>query len=336
MNRKLITSKALNWPEINDETSSRFLACIENELVKYPSIKRAKNPPKKQREALKKQVNDAVENQNSEEKLKSIAIKSHFLFGINSITRYIENLDKKTKKILCIFVCRSCKPLRILTQHLLMMCSQMKLKAGCLNNLSSKISSLFNINRASAIAILDSDYENMSLFLNEIKLQILPLLPDLDNPIVEGDDVYLKEELIDQTIEDTDKMEVNEKSLNEIFVFNEVIEKNEVKSNLDFLSFGDDTSNASGEKKSNLTSFNDKNFLNTSNESFIISSVDEQHERYFIKESNSKKRSIEFKQFDISIKYANKEKSKEKNILKNKLAEIKSKKKQKNCKNKKK
>ena len=45
---------------------------------------------------------------------------------------------------------------------------------------------------------------------------------------------------------------------------------------------------------------------------------------------NNKRSHVEFKQFGMTIRLANKEKSKEKNNLKNKLAEIKNKKKQKN------
>ena len=337
MNRKLITSKGLNWPEISEEASSSMISCLENELTKYPSIKRIKNPPKKLREKLKKEPAGIVDN--NEEKLKSNVIKSHFLFGINSITRYIEDVEKKSKSILCVLVCKSSKPLRILTQHLLIMCSQKQIKAGCVNDLSSKMSNLFNINRASAIAILESDNEVVSSLLNQVKLNVLPSLPHIENPILKYDhEMDLKEKLVDQGLDkDFEMVENFVESIDHIFVFKEGdIKKEEKSTSLDFLSFATDFSNESldaeeDKTKNNLTSFNDKKFMLFKSKSTIDDNEDEENnltrsdknERYF----STKPSAVEFKQFDISIKLANKEKSKQKNGLKNKLAELKNKKK---------
>jgi hypothetical protein len=325
MNRKLITSDNLNWPEIDEESSSKILSCLEVHLIKYPNIKRVKNPPKKQREKLKKKL-DPISNDN-EDNLKSIIIKSHFLFGINSITRYIESLDTKSKSILCVLVCRSCKPLRILTQHLMIMCSQKNIKAGCIYNLSSKISSLFNINRASAIAVLDSNDENVFSLLNDFKSNALFLLPDLVNPILKVNDEILNEDLVTVNIEAVEP-DAKIKSLNDIFSFStERDDKVEQKNTLDFMSFGDFVDN-NDNNENILTNFNDKNFILFNDN--VCMSVDAEDAgslgRYFKNDNKNKKRSVEFKQFDISIKYANKEKSKQKNILKTKLASIKAKK----------
>jgi hypothetical protein len=317
MNKKLITSTALNWPDIDDETSLKIISCLENELVKYPILKRAKNPPKKLREKLK---SERVEK-TDEEKL----IKSHFLFGINSITRYIENIDANSKQILCVLVCRSCRPLRILTQHLIVMCSQKQISAGCVNNLSNKISNLFNLNRASAIAILESDFEIVRELVNQVKSSILPLLSPIENPILKYDhEIELEEEFIDKRIDDVDQ-DNQIKSFNEIFVF----DKKEKKNDDDFLSFGAQFVEINSVKKRNITFFNDKSFISFNN-SINIDNYDEEKQ-----ELSSKRSHVEFKQFGMTIRLANKEKSKEKNKLKNKLAEIKNKKKQKSYQNKK-
>lgn len=368
MNRKLITSDKLNWPHVDELISNQILKYIENQLSKYPSIKRVKNPSKKQREKLKqlKSVEETGKNNKNGENDENIeiskSIKKHFIFGINSVTRCLENSGQN---IMCVLVCRStCKPLRLLTQHLLIMCSQKQIKAACIYNMSNVISKLFNINRVSAVAILDQTNDTnivVNSILNEFKTNILDLLPDLVDPFVNNaqtllldDEVKLENDEIEKESVECEETITKFKHINDIFSFktkpSKLIESKPKFENYDFMSFNereeDNDADISNENTGTLTNFNDKHFILLDEsviqkrDDVIMAENDTQFgvkkQRYYneimpTKENtkSKKKQTLQFKQFDISIKKANKIKSKERNRLKNDLLSKKTKKQQK-------
>jgi hypothetical protein len=307
MNRKLITSKDLIWPDINEKTSEKILQCIQNELANYPEIQRPKTLPKRQREEIKKR--QSIANEPIDGNTTNLnSLKYHFLNGINTITRYLEkpeNLDK----ILCILVCKSTK--RILVQHLLFISSQHQIKAGCIANLSNVLPKLFNIKTTSAIAIRKCYDDKYRRTFDRFESTILPLLPSIENPFesynckqIELDNApaHVQNEDMDVDVSNPKK---RFKTIDDIFV-TKVPEQTEIrpfKQSFEFISF-DTSANV------NMQKFDEKNFIlfkNAGTEPTFVhandSSQDEcfQGSRYFEDKADLRY----FKQFDIVNRKSN-------------------------------
>jgi hypothetical protein len=305
MNRKLITSKDLLWPDIDEKTSETIVRCIEEELAKYPEIKRPKTLPKRQREHIKKQKLESSDDKEKTDEQTVDNYKFHFLNGINTITRFLEkpeNLDK----ILCILVCKSCK--RILIQHLLFISSQHNIKAGCVANLSKVLPKLFNIKTLSAVAIrkcYDVKYRQTQ---DKFEKVILPLLPNIENPfgmISEANGDFVPEQrpaMLEKYSLEVDEKPVEKrfKTINDIFVMkvDDQVETRPFKQSFEFISFSKEAS-----VDTDLPRFNEKNFIlyaqsadTDDNRTIDDESQDEgAGGRYFEKRADG----VVFKQFNI-------------------------------------
>jgi hypothetical protein len=309
MNRMLITSKDLVWPDIDGRTSETILHCIEGELIKYPEIKRPKTLPKKQREKIKKMKSETVDviaRTESADDTNTNNFKYHFLNGINTITRFLEkpeNLDK----IMCILVCKSCK--RILVQHLLFICSQNNIKAGCVSDLSKTLPKFFNIKTISAIAIRKCYDESFRQTFAKFENIILPLLPNLNNLFgsKKAENENEKSENFEKELMDIDEMQPKKKfkTISDIFIMktDQAAEIRSFEQSLQFISFNEEANL----QKTNLQRFNEKNFILYA-EGIVTenqNSIDEQDDcigiRYFEKSSEN----LDFKKFDIAYRKPN-------------------------------
>lgn len=180
MNRKSIINENLEWPEINEQNSQNIIKFLGDFFAKESGLRRKKTMPKKLRKLKNKTK--------AENKLDfGLFIKSRIKIGINSISKSIE---KNPSSLAFVLVCRSCKPLTVLTRHIQVMCSISNISAGCVHNLNS-LAKIFNIKTVSALGILrntelnfePNEHEKLfSDFLNDIQKYIIPLLPPLKNP----------------------------------------------------------------------------------------------------------------------------------------------------------
>lgn len=171
MNRKQIVNELFSWPEITEAESARIVASIVNHLKKYPELKRNKTPPKAIREKLK--ASGALKQPVKSE------IKDCIKLGINSVTKSLEQNPTQVKFVL---VCRSCKPLVVLTRHLQVMCSYNNIPAGCVYTLSESLSKLFNIKAVGALAFCDSGLNESARLSEAFKSEIIPLIKPITNP----------------------------------------------------------------------------------------------------------------------------------------------------------
>ncbi|RNA32587.1 ribonuclease P subunit p38 [Brachionus plicatilis] len=180
MHRKIIVNENFVWPEINEQNCELIVKFLENFFAKEPNLRRKKTLPKKMRK-----MNDTPKPATKADF--GLYIKSKIKIGINSISKAME---KSPTNFALVLVCKSCKPLTVLTRHIQVMCSMSKTPAGCVNNLNS-LSKVFNIKTVSALAIckatetkLESNqsYERLfNIFLEEIQNILVPLLSPLKN-----------------------------------------------------------------------------------------------------------------------------------------------------------
>lgn len=332
MNRKLITNDRLLWPELsNTEHHEKILNCIETQLQNYPQLKRCRNPPKKERTKFKQQQQERLISDDNKIDETTQRLKKHFLFGINTITRYLEKLEAgKESKVLCLFVCKSCKPLAILTRHLLIMCAQRGIKAACLIGLSNRLSKIFNMKRTSAFVILNESKDGLcnEPFRNMFQAfesEIIPLIPQLKNPFLEEKIVI--EEVVSNK-EDGSGSEVVEKvpkrSIEDILVFkkeNETVTKKFIGS--DFFSFNSKEQSL----RKNSIPFDSKNFIFNENDELASELESEETfdsllpskkrqktsaPRYF-KHDGQPRKSLQFIEFDIVNRVSKRPKKDKKN-----------------------
>jgi len=175
MNRKLIVSEQLNWPQLALTENESILKIIEDFIKRYTALKREKTLPKKIRKEKPTKICSPFE----------VFIKSHIRLGINSITKELESDPTNVRFLI---VCRSCKP--ILTKHLYIMSSQSNVKAGCVDGLSQRLAKILNIKTVSAFAVChanpDSLKDEMHIgaekILSELSFQLIKNLTDIQNP----------------------------------------------------------------------------------------------------------------------------------------------------------
>jgi len=267
MNRKLITNERLLWPELSSsDDHEKILNCLETQLQNFPQIKRRKNPPKKERLKIKQQQQQLASEDNKIDETTQ-RLRKHFLFGINTVTRYLEKLETGTEsKVLCLFVCKSCKPLAILTRHLLIMCAQRGIKAACIIGLSQRITKIFNMKRTSAFVILNESKDGLANepFVNMFQAfesEILPLIPQLKNPLFE-------EKIIVEDISANKEMAAScevvemapKRTVDDLLVFKEESEATGRKlTSADFFSFSDHSKEQI--LKKNSIAFDSENFI---------------------------------------------------------------------------
>lgn len=187
MNRKQIVNESLQWPEIDESTSNRIIDVLESSLKNYPGLKRKKNPPKRFRKNKPKsnQEKNKIDDENEEDSMAS-QLKSHIRIGINAITK---SLEREPEKIMFVLVCRSCKPLAVLTRHIQLMCAMSNIPAGCIHSLTTRLKSQLNINTISALLVFkqtETDQDAIRKLLNDWSSQIPPLFPKLNNPFTEN------------------------------------------------------------------------------------------------------------------------------------------------------
>lgn len=181
MNRKLLVNDLLSWSDLNETENQRIITLIESQFKSYADVKRKKTLPKKIRLENKKN--------NQLNKIETIGstLKNHLRFGINSITK---ELEKDPNNLLFVLVCKSCKP--ILTRHIQVMCAKSSIPAGCVKDLSDKLSKFFNLKTVSALAvtkrILNKSDETSDLLtqskeiIKDLALKIVPILPVVKDP----------------------------------------------------------------------------------------------------------------------------------------------------------
>jgi hypothetical protein len=213
MNRKLVANELFAWPEINEDNSKKIVQSLINQLKKYPEIKRKKTPPKHIRQKLKKENEEAKKltdntlkhtNETNQNQFVNF-LKKHLICGINIVTKHLE---KNPKQIQFVLVCRSCKPLIVLTRHLQVMCAQHGIPAGCVHSLSDSLSKLLNLKTVGAFALcsgldetkqIQEFNEKLVTILSDLNRNLVPLLPPLKNPFTSVIKVTKIEEIeIDQ------------------------------------------------------------------------------------------------------------------------------------------
>lgn len=198
MNRKQIVNENLQWPEIDETQSVRILDALESHLKRYPELKRPKNPPKKVR--LRRQQNKNKSKEGDEEmsekparaeiRPEAEAIKKRLRIGINVVTK---TLEREPDNVMFVLVCRSCRPLGVLTRHVQVMCAMQGIPAGCVHNLSSRLERVLNIGsirallvRKSLLVVQPTTGEVDESILKDWRERIVPLLPVLKNPFGES------------------------------------------------------------------------------------------------------------------------------------------------------
>ena len=147
MNRKLLFNKQQDWIDLNAADNETILSSIENQLELYSSLKRARTLPKNLRTKAEN-LSESVTIPYDKNKAIGLLLKKNLKFGINTITK---ELEKNSNSLGFVLVCRSCKP--ILTRHLNIMCAQSKVPAGCVKDLSLRLSKFFNLKTVSALAV---------------------------------------------------------------------------------------------------------------------------------------------------------------------------------------
>ena len=181
MNRKLLVNDQLDWSAISQTDNETILKAVEKQLEKFQSIRRQKTLTKKQR--LKTKNTARVDPPKVE-----VLMKKHILIGINSITKELEINPQNVRFLL---VCKSCKP--ILTRHLYIMCSQSNVIGGCVQDLSTRLSKIFNLKTVSAFAICkqtsfgETEYEasvveEVEKVMAKLSCQITQIMPMIKKP----------------------------------------------------------------------------------------------------------------------------------------------------------
>ena len=307
MNKKLIINENLNWPLLDETASKKILEIIESNLKLYQStIKRKKTPPKHLRakkETIQVEESKHVVNEKSESIEPGILLKQRLRLGINAVTKTLETEPNIVKFVL---VCRSCVPLKLLTRHLYIMCAQLNVPAGCVNNMSKYLASFLNIKSISAFAICEESlvkykeknkqFEKescaISILLNEISDEIKKNLKPLENPL--SSKICLSKELIENT-----KLLKLEEFSNESDSNMPAIEmtdaKNEVTTDPEKCEeFGSDFISFDTEEASEEISFNSSNFIlfNDDYENIEDSAImgDKQFENYPSFDRNRKRK----------------------------------------------
>lgn len=186
MNRKSIVNENFLWPEINEQNSTIIVKFLEEFFAKEPNLKRKNSLPKKARKL--KDKNKATNKLDF-----GLFIKKNIKIGINSISKALE---KNPCNLALVLVCKSCKPLSVLTRHIHVMCSITKTPAGCVYNLN-QLSKVFNIKTVSALAICkttETKFEEngqfiklFNIFLDQFQQNILPYLIHINNPFTSID-----------------------------------------------------------------------------------------------------------------------------------------------------
>lgn len=191
--RKQIVNENLQWPEIEEKTSEQVLEMLETHLRKHPDLRRRKNPPKKIRNKKKtkpqeeKSIEESKEKQNKREiSVEAESIKRRIRIGINVITK---TLEREPANVAFVLVCRSCKPLAVLTRHIQLMCAMEGVPAGCVHNLSTRLQKILNIGSVRALLVRKTDEkaatqpnETIESMFTEWSRRVPPLLPALKNP----------------------------------------------------------------------------------------------------------------------------------------------------------
>ncbi|CAF0794688.1 unnamed protein product [Brachionus calyciflorus] len=254
MNRKLIVNENLGWPDINEADSKKIVEFFESFLKANQSLRRKKTLPKKLR--LKKEAENAVNDKKSDDFGKYF--KKYIKIGINSITK---TLETNPNSLAIVLICRSCKPLTVLTRHIQVMCSISNVSAGCVHNLNN-LSKILNIKTVTAFGICkNNELESNSIykkthddFLNELDQKVVNLLPQLKNPFTSND--YLNPTFL--CIEDVNN-ELNKVDLNE------EIDRMPKFSNREWSNaqenFGSDFISIDKSLKKSFTNFDDDNFI---------------------------------------------------------------------------
>lgn len=344
MNKKLIINENLNWPLLDETASKKILETIESNLKLYQStIKRKKTPPKHLRakkETVQAEESKNLENEKSESIEPGILLKQRLRLGINAVTKTLETEPNIVKFVL---VCRSCVPLKLLTRHLYIMCAQLNVPAGCVNNMSKYLASFLNIKSVSAFAICEESlvkhegknkqFEKescaVSILLNEISEEIKKTLKPLENPL--SSKICLSKELI----ENTKLLKLEEFSIesdSSVPAIEMTDAKNEITTEPEKCEeFGSDFILFDTEKASEEISFNSSNFIlfNDDYENIEDSAVicDKQFENYPSFDRNRKRKlNVPFNTLKINSKNSSNMKftklklinKKENNINKNK------------------
>lgn len=259
MNRKSIVNENFLWPEINEQNSAIIIKFLEDFFAKEPNLKRKKTLPKKVRKHRDKNKTTSAPDF-------GLFIKKNIKIGINSISKALE---KNPSNVVLVLVCKSCKPLTVLTRHIHVMCSLSKTPAGCIHNLN-QLSKVFNIKTVSALAICKTDETKLeekeqfnklyNNFLDQIQQSILPYLIPINNPFTSIN--FLDSNLLLEDVNyGLDNIELgNDENLKKC--------KNEETFGSDFISIN----------SSNIGSFIDfdnENFILFKDEAFILEKMEE-------------------------------------------------------------
>jgi hypothetical protein len=270
MNKKLIINENLNWPVLEENESKIILELIESNFKAYQStIKRKKTPPKYLR--LKKDtVVESIKPIKLENNESGILLKQRFRLGINAVTKTLETEPNIVKFVL---VCRSCAPLKLLTRHLHIMCAQLSIPAGCINNLSGSLAKFLNIKSVSAFALcdeslvktnekmthLDEVANGVSILVNQISEKIRKHLKALDNPL--SSKIGLSKELIEntRTLKLEELLDESESNMKEIEMVDSKIQNSPGAEKCE--EFGSDFISFDLKKSNEDISFNSPNFI---------------------------------------------------------------------------
>lgn len=184
MNKKQIVNENLSWPEVAESTNEQIIKSLESSLKKFTKLKRRRRPRQKKLADAKKTETEVDTNDAQVETI----LKAHFKIGINSITK---TLERQAQNVLFVLVCRSCKPLNILTRHIQVMCALAKVPAACVHNLSTIMTKQLNVKTVSALLVLKFQAESkmpaaelVKSTLDDWSQHIVPLIPPLKNPFV--------------------------------------------------------------------------------------------------------------------------------------------------------
>lgn len=178
MNRKLLVNEQLEWETLGADENEKILQVIENQIKLYPTLKRKKTLPKKKRQKAKELKETFSDDQKPAQITVDDLFKKHIRIGINAVTK---ELERNPKNVRFVLVCRTCKP--ILTRHLFIMCSQFDIRAGSVQNLSERLSKIFNLKTVGAFAICRSYHKLEDKDTNPSGIELEPRLVELTNKI---------------------------------------------------------------------------------------------------------------------------------------------------------
>lgn len=178
MNRKLLVNEQLEWETLKAEENEKILQVIENQIKLYPTLKRKKTLPKRKRQKAKELKETSSGDQKPAQPTVDDLFKKHIRIGINAVTK---ELERNPKNVRFVLVCRTCKP--ILTRHLYIMCSQFDIRAGLVQNLSERLSKIFNLKTVGAFAICRSSHKLEDKDTNLLGIELESRLVELTNKI---------------------------------------------------------------------------------------------------------------------------------------------------------